>query len=116
MNRKNYTAITGTFSKAADLKDKIKGFALIMGIKVPELIETTIRGTFKITGKPEMENELNLEYGWYKVIRIYNKYIEVHVPGEGNFKVEKCPGFFRERKCHFKITGPSIDGTGFGGI
>lgn len=85
--------IENEFWKVSQISEAKKAFATLTGC--PEmLIEVYVQGRFRIPNKSAWTNELNLDYGWYKVTKIGNKYLDVYVPSENKtFKAKPwtCP-------------------------
>jgi len=90
------------FTAASQIKEFIAGITTLTGCD-QILMDISVQGQFKIVGKSMFDNELNLEYSYYKVTKLGSKYITIHVPGHGTFKTEPVLYGIEHRKPYVRI-------------
>lgn len=90
------------FTKASEIKEIVTGISALTGCD-RILMDIEVQGQFKIIGKSMWDNELNLEYSYYKVTKIGSKYLTIHVPGHGTFRTEPVLYGIEHRKPFVRI-------------
>jgi hypothetical protein len=88
MTERQHLTVENEFRNPDEIKAAKNALAVLTGCPV-ELIDVYVQGHFKIANRSFWTNELNIDYGWYQVTKIGNKYLTIHVPSEGqHFKAE----------------------------
>jgi len=103
--------IKNDFINAKEISEAVKALSTLTNS--PEiLIDVFVQGVFKIPNRHFLNDELNLDHGWYKVTKIGNKYLTVYVPiTEKSFLVK--PTMYFNRKPGFKLVAQVFNTLSF---